>query len=116
MTTFIPIDRVRFDKRLTDIEERPDKVVLRFADGQRVDVGLVVGADGIQSLVRKHVLQLLHPKEVEPVYADSYCYRAVIPITEAEDILGDLVDVAKMYMGHGRSCVTYRISGGKVLS
>lgn len=114
MTSFIPIENVRFKKRLTEIEQYPDKVILTFADGEIVETSMVAGSDGIQSVVREHVLRDCHPDEVLPVYADSYCYRGVIPIAEAEEILGNLTDVAKFYFGDKRSCVTYRISGGKV--
>lgn len=114
MTSFIPEESVRFDKRLTDIEQHPDKVVLRFADGDIASASVLAGADGITSLVRRHVLTPLYPTQVEPVYANSYCYRGVIPMTEAEDILGDLTDVAKFYFGYKRCAVTYRITGGEV--
>ncbi len=114
MTSFIPLDAAQFDKALTEIDQRPDKIVLTFADGEVVDASCLVGADGIKSVVREHVLKPSHPSEAEPVYADSYCYRGVIPIAEAEEILGDLTDVAKFYFGDKRSGVTYRISGGEV--
>ncbi|KAB5518018.1 hypothetical protein GE09DRAFT_1230696 [Coniochaeta sp. 2T2.1] len=112
MTSFIPKDNVKFNKRLTTIKQLPDKVVLEFADDEVVEASALVGADGIKSTVRAHVLGPSHPSQVDPVYADSYCYRGVIPISEAEDILGDLTDVAKTYFGDRRACVTYRISGG----
>ena len=114
MTSFIPLDTVKFNKRLTEIEQRPDNVVLTFADGEVVEASCLVGADGIKSVVREHVLQPSHPDQAAPVYADSYCYRGVIPMTEAKEILGDLTDVAKFYFGNKRSGVTYRISGGDV--
>jgi 2-polyprenyl-6-methoxyphenol hydroxylase-like FAD-dependent oxidoreductase len=99
---------------LTDIQQFPDKVVLTFADGEVAEASALVGADGIKSVVREHVLNPLYPSQVEPVYADSYCYRGVIPIADAKDIFGDLTDVAKMYIGDKRCCVTYLISGGAV--
>lgn len=114
MTTFIPKERVKFSKRLTNIQQSSDRVTLTFADGEVVESSILVGTDGIQSIVRDHVLQLSFPHEIAAVYANSYCYRGVIPIAEATEILGDLTDVAKMYMGNGRCCVTYRISSGKV--
>ena len=66
--------------------------------------------------MREFVLGERWPAEVKPVYANAYCYRAVIPMAEAEEIMGEsgLTDVAKFYFGRGRGCVTYRISGGKV--
>ena len=114
MTSFIPSENVKFSKFLTGIQQLPDKVVLTFADGETVEASALVGAEGINSVVREHVLHPVYPSQAEPVYADSYCYRGVIPIAEAEDILGDLTDVAKFYFGDRRSCVTYRISGGEV--
>ena len=114
MTSFIPIENVRFNKRLTAITQESDKAVLTFADGETAEASVVVGADGIKSAVREHVLSPLYPSEVEPVYAGSYCYRGVIPTAEAQEIFGDLTDVAKMYLGDRRVCITYLISGGEV--
>lgn len=114
MTSYIPIESVRFNKHLIDIEQHSTKVILKFADGDGATASILAGADGIKSIVREHVLKPLFPTQVQPVYANSYCYRAVIPISEANDILGDLTDVAKMYFGRGRSAVTYRITSGEV--
>lgn len=114
MTSFIPVENVRFSKSLTDIEQLPDKVILKFADGDIGEASILVGADGIKSIVREHVLEPLYPGQAEPVYAGSYCYRGVIPTTKAEEIFGNLTDVAKIYVGHKRCCVTYLISGGAV--
>ncbi|KAL2816934.1 hypothetical protein BJX63DRAFT_130938 [Aspergillus granulosus] len=112
MTSFIPIEKVRFSKTLTEIQQRPNKVLLKFADGDTAEASILVGADGIKSMVREHVLRPLYPSQVEPVYADSYCYRGVIPTFEAKEIFGELTDVAKMYLGDRRCCITYLISKG----
>jgi 2-polyprenyl-6-methoxyphenol hydroxylase-like FAD-dependent oxidoreductase len=114
MTSFIPLENVKFSKRLTTIEQHPDKVVLKFAGDEVAEASILAGADGIKSGARKHVLESSYPEQVDPVYADAYCYRAVIPMSEADEIMGDITDVAKFYFGHDRSAVTYRITGGKV--
>lgn len=114
MTTFIPIENVIFNKRLTNIEQRPAGVTLTFSDGTTAEADIVAGSDGIQSTVRADVLKDLYPNQVAPVYAGAYCYRAVIPMSEAYEILGNLTDVAKFYFGHKRSAITYRISRGEV--
>lgn len=114
MTSFIPIEKVRFSKCVEEIEQRPDKVILKFADGDVAEASILVGADGIKSMVRGHVLGQLYPSQVEPVYAGSYCYRGVIPTSEAKEIFGDHTDVAKMYLGDKRCCITYLISKGEV--
>lgn len=114
MTSFIPIENVFFSKRLEKIEQLDDKVLLHFSDGEVVKSSLLVGADGIKSIVRKHVLGSLYPDQVQPIYDHSYAYRAVIPMAEANEILGDLTDTAKIYAGKDRMIVTYRITGGAV--
>lgn len=113
MTSFIPIENVRFNKYLESVEQHSDKVVLKFGDGEIAEASVLAGADGIKSIVREHVLKPSYAQETAPVYADAYCYRAVIPMSEAYPILGDLTDVAKFYFGHKRSAVTYRITGGE---
>ena len=85
-----------------------------LCDGDVAEASVLAGADGIKSIVRKHVLEPIYPSQVRPVYADSYCYRAVIPMAEAYEILGDLTDVAKFFFGHRRGGISYRISGGEV--
>lgn len=112
MTSFIPIENVQFNKRLTRIEQHASGVHLSFQDGTTAEASFLAGADGIKSTVRAHVLGGLYPKQVAPVYVGAYCYRAVIPMSEAYEILGDLTDVAKIYFGYGVSAVTYRISEG----
>ena len=114
MTGFIPLENVRFNKRLVEIQQNSTKVVLKFADGDIAEASVLAGADGIKSTVRAHVLNPQFPEQIAPVYANAYCYRAVIPMTDAEAILGNLTDVAKFYFGHKRSAVTYRISEGRV--
>ncbi|KAI4653436.1 hypothetical protein J4E93_001202 [Alternaria ventricosa] len=115
MTSFIPRPNVKFNKRLVNIEQLSSKLVLTFADGEVAEASILAGADGIKSTVREHVLKPQFPDQVAPVYADAYCYRAVIPMADAEAILGELTHVAKFYFGHKRSAVTYRISEGKFL-
>ncbi|KAL6918701.1 hypothetical protein FSST1_002727 [Fusarium sambucinum] len=115
MTSFIPKNSVQFSKRLTKIEQRPDGVSLSFQDGTTANCSILAGADGIKSTVRGHVLEK-HPNQIAPVYAGSYCYRAVIPMSEAYEILGDLTDVAKFYFGHKQSAISYRITGGEEFS
>jgi salicylate hydroxylase len=116
MTSFIPIETVRFDKKLIAITQNDESVTLTFKDGEVTTVSILAGADGIQSTVRNYVLSAHSPHQVQPVYANAYCYRGVIPMREADEILGNLTDVAKFYFGHKRSAVTYRISGGEVVN
>jgi salicylate hydroxylase len=112
MTSFIPIETVRFNKSLESVVRRPDKVVLTFADGEIAEATVTAGSDGIKSVMREDVLGPLYPNEVVPVYANAYAYRAVLPMSKIDPILGSVTDIAKNYFGHGRGVVAYRITGG----
>jgi 2-polyprenyl-6-methoxyphenol hydroxylase-like FAD-dependent oxidoreductase len=46
-----------FEKRLVSIEDRPDRqVVAHFADGSSAEGDFLIGADGVHSAVRTHVI------------------------------------------------------------
>lgn len=48
---------LRFEKRLIAIEDRADKpIVAHFADGSTAEGDFVIGADGVHSVVRSHVM------------------------------------------------------------
>ncbi|MBR1267423.1 FAD-dependent monooxygenase [Bradyrhizobium sp. AUGA SZCCT0222] len=48
---------LRFEKRLVGIEDRPDQpVVAHFSDGSFAEGDFVIGADGVHSAVRGHVI------------------------------------------------------------
>ena len=52
----LPQDTVHFDYRLTDLQERDNDVLLSFANGKQIAAKLVVGADGINSVIRERLL------------------------------------------------------------
>lgn len=52
----LPQDRLHFDHRLTGLQERDHDVLLTFANGRQVAAGLVIGADGINSVIREILL------------------------------------------------------------
>ena len=53
---------------------------LSFADGTAVEADIVVGADGIRSVARGHLLALAEqPPPDEPVYSGQIAWRCVLP-------------------------------------
>lgn len=70
----LPSSAVAFGKHLTKIDDRGDVVRLEFADGTVEEADLVVGADGVNSHIRDHLLGAEPPK-----YAGYLAHRAVFP-------------------------------------
>ncbi|KAJ7215112.1 hypothetical protein B0H12DRAFT_1274374, partial [Mycena haematopus] len=53
--------QVRYSARLTHIEDGEDGVIIRFEDGSSARGDILIGADGIHSKVREHVLSPMAP-------------------------------------------------------
>ncbi|SDO93924.1 salicylate hydroxylase [Arthrobacter sp. ok909] len=90
----LPEGMVQLGHRLETIEDKGDRSVLTFADGETVEADLVVGADGIKSAVRE---QLFSDKG--PVFSGEHAYRVVISADHAHGMVVD--DNLRMYMGRG---------------
>jgi 6-hydroxynicotinate 3-monooxygenase len=67
---------VTFGKKLSHIESSPSSVRLFFEDGSQAEADLVIGADGLNSKVRDH---LLGPEK--PHYTGHIAHRAIFPAT-----------------------------------
>jgi salicylate hydroxylase len=90
----LPDGMVHLGHKLERVEDRGERAGLTFADGRTVEADLVVGADGIRSVVRR---QLFSDKA--PVFAGEHAYRAVIPAGAAHGMVVD--DNLRMYLGRG---------------
>ncbi|TQC47731.1 FAD-dependent monooxygenase [Rhodococcus sp. WS4] len=94
LLSVLPEDMVRLGHKLETVEDRGDTSVLTFANGTTVEADLVIGADGIKSVVRQ---QLFSDKG--PVFSGEHAYRAVISIDDAHGMVAD--DNLRMYIGRG---------------
>lgn len=83
--------RAHFSKSVVEILESGDNnpVTLRFSDSTTVDADIVIGADGIHSVVRKHILGHDHPA-ANAFFTGAIAYRATVPIDQAKAKLGDV--------------------------
>jgi 2-polyprenyl-6-methoxyphenol hydroxylase-like FAD-dependent oxidoreductase len=68
-------------RRLDRLEERADRAVAVFEDGERVDADLVVAADGIHSAARA----LRYPDEGPPKWNGSLLWRGVAEVDRVLD-------------------------------
>lgn len=90
----LPEGMVHLGHKLETVQDKGDSSVLTFADGESVEADLIVGADGIKSVVRK---QLFSDKS--PVFSGEHAYRAVISMDDAHGMVVD--DNLRMYIGRG---------------
>ncbi len=94
--------RVRTACRVEGLELRPSSALLQLADAPSHETALLIGADGLHSIVR----QQLEP-ETQPFFTGQVAWRAVI----AES--GSAAPVAQVFMGPGRHLVSYPLRGGR---
>lgn len=104
----IPPATVRLGARLVGVQEGPGGVGLALTDGHTARADVLVGADGIHSVVRARVAT------DEPRFSGQYVYRGVV--AAARCALGAEPPAVWVWPGPGRHCVAYPIAGGRLIS
>jgi salicylate hydroxylase len=112
MTSMIPLSTVKFNKRVKTMKHVGDHVVITFSDGEVVEASAVIGCDGAKGASRAAVLGETHPELVEATYSKKYVYRSIVPMKDAEEILGFHARDAKLFMGHQSNFMTFPIANG----
>ncbi|QRI75172.1 MULTISPECIES: FAD-dependent monooxygenase [Rhodococcus] len=90
----LPDGMVHLGHKLQTVEDRGDRSVLTFTNGTTVEADLVVGADGIKSVVRRELFS-----DKDPRFSGEHAYRAVISVDDAHGMVTD--DNLRMYIGKG---------------
>ena len=96
--------------RLSRASETDDRVQLTFANGATVETDLVIGADGIHSVMQREIGVKTHPSSEEIM-----AYRGLIPsrrLPWAKDVGGKM----RMWLGKGRSFLCYPVSSGRLMN
>ncbi|KAK4549296.1 hypothetical protein LTR36_007755 [Oleoguttula mirabilis] len=116
LVALVPKGIAHFGKRLDDVQDTGDHVVLRFADGTTATHSALIGCDGIKSKVRHAVLGADHPA-ANAVFTGKYAYRGLIPMADAAALMGDeLARNSQMYLGHGGHILTFPIEHGTTMN
>jgi salicylate hydroxylase len=100
---------IRLGKRCIGVDGGADLAVARFADGSTIEADIVVGADGIHSVVRES----LFGAEV-PRFTGCICWRGMAPV----DAVPPDINTADgtMWMGPHGHVVHYRVHHGELLN
>jgi len=110
-------DRVRelapsalhLDARVTDFQESENGVDLSLADGRTFRGDVLVGADGIKSVIRNKIVG-----DSQPRYTGQAAWRVTVPV---ERLPANLMDrVVTVFCGPKNHAVIYYLRSGKVLN
>jgi salicylate hydroxylase len=109
LTGALDASRVRLGCRIASVETSGNAVSARLADGSVVEGDVLVGADGIHSLVRSQLFQADAPQS-----SGCIAWRGLVD-AEAARHLG-IAPSAHVWMGPGHSAVVYYVSGGRKIN
>lgn len=105
----LPADSVQLGAACVGIEQRPNSAVAKFADGSMFEADLVVGADGIHSVVRTGLFG-----EAPARFTGNMCWRAAVPFEEQP--LDYVSPDSSFWLGPHGHVVTYYVQGGKAVN
>ncbi|KAI0294488.1 salicylate hydroxylase [Multifurca ochricompacta] len=123
-------------KRLQSYTQSPDRdvpILLEFHDGTTATCDILIGADGIKSVVRKRMLQEAAVKAevlkrdaeaaelrnmIEPHFIGVYTYRTIIPSEKLISISPQhrVFSSPIQYLGKNRHIMAYPISRGRFIN
>ena len=105
----VPDEWIRLGARCTSVAVGPHGVVLRFADGSRAEADVVIGADGVHSVVRGAVAE-----PAPPEYSGLCAFRTTVPAHAAPGFARRPAQT--LWLGPGRHFVHYPIAGGRAVN
>jgi salicylate hydroxylase len=105
----LPPGVVRLGERAVGFFEEADGVTVEFESGHRARGDVLIGADGIHSMVRRHLFG-----EQELDFSHIVAWRALIPRERLAHL--DLPLNCEVWLGAKRSAVTYWVHAGELLN
>ena len=105
----VPAGSTRLGKRAVEVTLDGAKPVVRFEDGEVIRPDVLIGADGIHSVVRRFVAE-----PVPPTHSGMAAFRALVPAESAPDFT--LRPAQVLWIGPDRHLVHYPISGGRFVN
>jgi salicylate hydroxylase len=105
----LPKATVNLGHRCIQLEEDGDRVRFSFANGVAAEADVLIGADGIRSVVQRAI-----ELQSRPTSEGIMAYRGLIP-AERLAWANDLTDPA-LWLGSGRSFLLYPVAGGRLIN
>lgn len=109
----IPMECVRFGKKVVAVEQVMGIVRLNFEDGTIAEASAAIGCDGVKSNVRRS----LFGKESDATFTGKYAYRGLLPMSKAIDLVGEkLARNCQAYVGYGGHVLTMPVELGATMN
>ena len=105
----VPETAIRLGRECTSVDAHADGVELSFADGGRVDADVVIGADGVHSMVRGAVTTPSPPE-----YSGLCAFRALVPADRAPAFARRRAQT--LWIGPGHHLVHYPVSAEEAVN
>jgi salicylate hydroxylase len=100
---------ITLNAKVANFEESADGVVIELADRTRVNGDVLIGADGIKSVIREQILG-----NTPITYTGDVAWRAVIPVERLPK--GFMDHVVTVWCGPKRHAVMYYVRGGRLFN
>lgn len=104
----LPEHIVRTGHQAVGFEQDADSARVRFANGEVIDADMVLGADGIHSVMREYA----SPGNAV-VHSGSMAYRGLIPADKAPFWPRD---ISQIWMGHGKHFLVFPVRSGELIN
>ncbi|KAF9260343.1 FAD/NAD(P)-binding domain-containing protein [Marasmius fiardii PR-910] len=106
--------KIHLKHRLVNCEEAPDMVHMEFVNGSRANCDLLVGADGIKSVVRRC---LKGGDTWPPTYSGTVAFRGLIPRERLEQVNPGHRTLREPAMAnHIKHVVVFPMSQGRIIN
>jgi salicylate hydroxylase/6-hydroxynicotinate 3-monooxygenase len=105
LASIVPPECLRLDHRLVGVDHMGSGVRLSFANGHTAEADLLIGADGVNSIVRSTLFD-----ESEPRFAGRIAYRTTYPARLLDGF--DMGDCTKWW-GEDRHIVMYPVKSDR---
>jgi salicylate hydroxylase len=109
LLSLLPQTSTTLSARCTNVSQSSEGAVIYFADGSECEADVVVGADGIHSVVRNSLFGHDAPR-----FTGNMCWRATIPIDAHP--LAIVSPDASFWLGPHGHVVTYYLRAGKMVN
>lgn len=104
----LPDGVIRTGHRAASFSQDADGAAVEFDDGESVSADVVIGADGIHSVLRAEVVE-----PTTPVHSGSVAYRGLVPAGQVPE--WDPT-IWQMWMGDGKHFLVFPVRGGELIN